>query len=101
MKSVEKPQPERKKVNGKSVRIDKYTLNLNNYDIMKVAMEKGKTMLALPSASKEAGRLAANINRVTPMWVGSLNVVDLLNHINVVTTVDGIKEIEKMYKSAK
>lgn len=36
---------ERKKVNGKSVRIDKYTLNLNNYDIMKVAMEKGKTML--------------------------------------------------------
>ena len=64
-------------------------------------LKKGKTMLALPSSAKAAGRLAANINRVTPMWVGSLNVVDLLNHANLVTTVEGIKEIEKMYQSSK
>lgn len=35
----------RKKVNGKSERTDRYTLNLNNYEVMKDAMEKGKTML--------------------------------------------------------
>ncbi len=62
-------------------------------------LKKGKTMVALPSSQKDAGRLVANINRVTSMWVGSLNVVDLLNHVNVVTTVDGIKEIEGIYKS--
>lgn len=33
------------KVNGKSERDDKYMLNFNNYDVMKQAMEKGKTML--------------------------------------------------------
>jgi hypothetical protein len=33
------------KVDGKSERKDKYTLNFNNYDVMKEAMEKGKTML--------------------------------------------------------
>ncbi|MDO8505494.1 MAG: 50S ribosomal protein L4 [bacterium] len=62
-------------------------------------LKRGKTMVALPSSEKDAGRLAANINRVTSMWVGSLNVVDLLNHINLVTTVEGIKEIEKIYRS--
>lgn len=79
---------------------DKKTKNIVHL-IATLPLKKGKTMLALPSAAKQAGRLAANINRVTPMWVGSLNVVDLLNHVNIVTTVDGIREIEKMYKSVK
>lgn len=35
----------RTKINGKSERDDKYTLNFNNYEVMKEAMEKGKTML--------------------------------------------------------
>lgn len=35
----------REKVDGKSERTDKYTLNFNNYEVMKGAMEKGKTML--------------------------------------------------------
>ncbi len=36
---------ERKKVDGKSTRIDKYVLNLDNYDVMKDAMDKGKTII--------------------------------------------------------
>lgn len=34
-----------KKVNGKTEKIHKYKINLNNYEVMKKAMEKGKTML--------------------------------------------------------
>lgn len=60
-------------------------------------LQKGKTMLALPTADKAIGRLAVNISRVTPIGVGSLNVVDLLKHVNLVTTVAGIKEMEKIY----
>ena len=60
-------------------------------------LKRGKIMLALPKDDKAAGRLAVNIKKVTPMWVGSLNVVDLLKNANLVTTVQGIKEIEKIY----
>lgn len=36
---------ERKKVYGKMERVDKYKINLSNYEVMKDAMEKGKTIL--------------------------------------------------------
>ncbi len=62
-------------------------------------LKKGSTLLALPKAQKEVGMLAQNVNRVTPIWVGSLNVVDIMKSTNLVTTVDGIKEIEKIYGS--
>ncbi len=60
-------------------------------------LARGKTMIALSKSEKEIGRLASNVARVTPMSVGSLNVVDILNHTNIVTTVEGIKELEKIY----
>lgn len=60
-------------------------------------LKRGKTMLALPKEEKLINKLVVNVDRVTPMWVGSLNVVDLLKHNNLVTTVKGIKEIEKIY----
>lgn len=59
----------------------------------------GKTLLVLPASEKRAGRLAANIERVTPIGAGSVNVVDVLNHVNLVTTVEGIKEITKTYQT--
>lgn len=60
---------------------------------------KGKTLFVLPASEKRAGRLAANIERVTPIGAGSVNVVDVLNNVNLVTTVEGIKEITKTYQT--
>ncbi len=60
---------------------------------------KGKMLLALPSSEKRSGRLAANIARVSPIGVGSINVVDVLGNANLVTTVEGVKELSKMYKT--
>lgn len=64
-------------------------------------IKRGKILIALSSKEKAAGRLAVNINRVTPIWAGSLNVVDLLKYVNLVTTLEGIKEIEKIYGSKR
>ncbi|KKU13061.1 MAG: 50S ribosomal protein L4 [Parcubacteria group bacterium GW2011_GWC2_45_7] len=61
-------------------------------------LKRGKTLLALSKTQKPIGRLAVNITRLTPIWVGSLNVVDLLGNINLVTTVDGLKELEQIYR---
>lgn len=63
--------------------------------------KRGKILVALSKKEKESGRLAVNINRVTPIWAGSLNVVDLLKNVNLVTTVEGIKEMEKIYGNKK
>ncbi|MBI2552335.1 50S ribosomal protein L4 [Candidatus Uhrbacteria bacterium] len=63
----------------------------------KLPLKRGKTILALPSALKEVGHLAANARGVTAMWVGSFNVVDILRHQNLITTVEGVKEMEKIY----
>lgn len=60
-------------------------------------LKRGHTMLALPKEDKKVGELARNIDRVSPCAVSSLNVYDLLRHVNLVTTVNGIKEIEKVY----
>lgn len=61
-------------------------------------LKRGKTLLALAKAEKTVGRAAVNLAAVTPISTGSLNVVDLLKHVNLVTTVEGIKEIERIYK---
>lgn len=60
-------------------------------------VKRGSILFALPVQMKEVGQLAVNIDRVTPIAVGSLNVVDILKHANLVTTVEGIKEMENMY----
>src|SRR3989338_1009627 len=62
-------------------------------------LKRGRTLFALPKAVKPVGRLAANIDRVTPIWTGSLNVQDLLKNVNMVTTVEGVKEIETIYRA--
>lgn len=61
-------------------------------------LKRGRTLLALPAPAKEIGRAAANIAKVTPLGTGSLNVVDVLKHVNLVTTVEGVKDIESIYK---
>jgi len=61
-------------------------------------LKRGKILLALAKAEKNVGRAADNMEAVTPISTGSLNVVDLLRHANLVTTVEGIREIEKVYK---
>lgn len=60
-------------------------------------LKRGKIMLALSKKEKDIGRLVANANGVYPVWAGSLNVVDLLKNVNLVTTVEGIKEMETIY----
>ncbi|MBI4135606.1 50S ribosomal protein L4 [Candidatus Uhrbacteria bacterium] len=60
-------------------------------------LKRGRTIVALPKAGKAAQRILKNIARVKPMWVGSLNVKDLLANVNLVTTVDGLHEMEKIY----
>lgn len=66
--------------------------------IAKLPLKKGKTMLALSAKDKNIGKLAKNLPKIMPIWVGSLNVVDLLYNTNLVTTVEGIKEMEKVYQ---
>ena len=58
-----------------------------------------KTLLVLPVTEKRAGRLAANIARVSPIGTGSINVVDVLNNTNFVTTVEGVKDIVKIFRT--
>lgn len=60
-------------------------------------LKRGKTILALPRALQELGRLMGNVRGLTPMWAGSLNTRDVLGHQNLVTTVEGVKEMEKIY----
>lgn len=60
-------------------------------------LKRGKTLFALTAEQKTIGRAARNLARISPISTGSLNVVDLLKHVNLVTTVEGIKDIEKIY----
>lgn len=60
-------------------------------------LKRGGTLIALPQAEKATKRLTDNLRYVTPIWVGSLNIVDLLKNANLITTVEGVKEIEKIY----
>lgn len=60
--------------------------------------KRGRIMLALPTSQKSIGRLAANIKQILPISTTSLNVVDLLNHANLITTVEGVRDIERIYK---
>lgn len=62
-------------------------------------LKRGKTLVALPKDKKDHQRILKNISKVIPMWVGSLNAKDLIGNTNLITTVDGIKEIEKIWHS--
>lgn len=59
--------------------------------------KRGRIMLALPAAQKLIGRLAANIKQVLPISTASLNAVDILKHANLITTIEGVRDIEKVY----
>lgn len=60
-------------------------------------IKRGGILFAMPVQLKKIGHLANNIPRVMPIAVSSLNTSDLLKHVNLVTTVEGVKEIEKIY----
>lgn len=80
-----------------SIKTDEQKTKLVVKVLKALPLKRGKTMLALPKEVKAINQLVTNVKQVTSMWVGSLNVVDLLKHANIVTTVDGIREIEKIY----
>lgn len=66
--------------------------------LMKVLpLKRGRTIIALPKAQKAFNRALRNLDRVTPIWVGSMNAADILKHVNLVTTAEGVREMEKIY----
>lgn len=71
--------------------------------IKSLPLKRGRTMIALPKVQKDLNRVLRNIDRITPIWAGSLNAADILKHANLVTTVEGMREMEHIYggKSSK
>lgn len=59
---------------------------------------KGKTLVNLGEKEKDAYLYARNVENVKCIPVDTLNVLDILNHKNLVLSVDSVKFLEKKYK---
>lgn len=57
-----------------------------------------KSLLVLPRSDEKTERSARNLPRVTTRNAGNLNVVELLNASALITTTDGVKRIEEIYR---
>lgn len=64
----------------------------------KLPVKTSKTLMALAKIDKKIIKSAANIPYLTSAGADSLNVLELLKHQYLLTTVEGIKKIEKIYK---
>ena len=58
---------------------------------------EGKTLILLPEKNETVQKSARNIEGVKTTSVSILNVYELLNHKNLILTVDTIKKIEEVY----
>lgn len=59
---------------------------------------KGKTLINLGEKEKDTYRYVRNIENIKCIPVDTLNVLDILNHKNLVLSVDSVKFLEKKYK---
>ena len=58
---------------------------------------EGKALIVLPEKNEVIQKSARNIEGVKTTSVSILNVYELLNHKNLILTVDTIKKIEEVY----
>jgi large subunit ribosomal protein L4 len=56
-----------------------------------------KALIVMPEVDKKVIKSANNIPGVKTTLVNTLNVYDILNHDNMVVTVDAVKKIEEVY----
>ena len=56
-----------------------------------------KALIVMPEVDKKVIKSANNIPCVKTTLVNTLNVYDILNHDNMVVTVDAVKKIEEVY----
>ena len=62
---------------------------------------KGTVLVGFSKDEKESQRAVRNLPRVTGVDAESLNVLDLLNHKNLILSQEGIKAIESKYSPKK
>ena len=66
-------------------------------NMFKALEVNGKALVVTPEVNEKLVRSANNIPGVKTTLVNTLNVYDILNHDNLVMTVDAVKKIEEVY----
>ncbi|MGI5824561.1 MAG: 50S ribosomal protein L4 [Bacillota bacterium] len=78
-------------------------INLEEYktkaviNMFKALEVNGKALVVTPEVNEKLVKSANNIPGVKTALVNTLNVYDILNHDNLVMTVDAVKKIEEVY----
>ncbi len=91
-----------KVVNERLVLVDKYTLSAAKTKLLKASLDKlpGKnksTLIVTSKADMDIKLAANNLPKITTIYYGSLNIVDLLKYEYVVLSKDLLNKIEKHY----
>ncbi len=66
-------------------------------DMLGALNATGKTLIVMPEVDSKVVKSAGNIKGVATTLVNTLNVYDILNHDQIVITVDAVKKIEEVY----
>lgn len=66
-------------------------------NMFKALEVNGKALIVMPEVDKKVIKSANNIPGVKTTLVNTLNVYDILNHDNLIVTVDAVKKIEEVY----
>ena len=69
----------------------------NVVSILKSIDAQGKTLIVTSGKDDLVIKSARNISGVTTTFVDVMNVYDVLNHENVILTLDAVKKIEEVY----
>lgn len=69
----------------------------NVVSILKSIDAQGKTLIVTSDKNDMVLKSARNIDGVSVTFVDVLNVYDVLNHANVILTLDAVKKIEEVY----
>jgi large subunit ribosomal protein L4 len=62
---------------------------------------KGRTLMAFSDKEKNIMRLSRNIRNVNNILISQLNVLDMLNHKNLMLSQDSVKYLETKYAKKK
>lgn len=69
----------------------------NVVSILKSIDAQGKTLIVTSAKDDTVIKSARNIAGVSTTFVDVMNVYDILNHANVILTLDAVKKIEEVY----
>lgn len=90
-----------KVVDSTLIVVDSLTLDSYNtkavVNTLKALGADKKALIVMPEVDKKVIKSANNIPGVKTTLVNTLNVYDILNHDNMVVTVDAVKKIEEVY----